>query len=593
MPDRIALLPDAVAKQIAAGEVVQRPASVVKELLENAIDAEAKGVDLIIKDAGRTSVQVVDDGYGMSPADARLSFERHATSKIKTTADLFQIATQGFRGEALASIAAVAQVEMRTRTEGAETAAFLQMEGGELTAQKTIQAAKGTSIAVKKLFYNIPARRNFLKSDPIELRHSIDEFERIALAHPQVRFTLLSNGKELFRLASENLRQRIVHIFGKKMDEKLVPIEEETEIVKITGFIGKSDAARKKRGEQFFFANRRFIKAPYFNHAVLDAYEGLLTPGSYPSYFIFFEVDPQKIDINIHPTKTEVKFEDEKPIYSILRSSVRHALGMYNVTPSLDFSSNPDLEVGRSDTRTIRQPQIRVDPDFNPFAASPRHKGSSPSESQAWRDLYRESRSAATEGTRGEMDSAQADAAYMQVHKQYILVQTQNALLLIHQYRAHQRILYDTFLKSLRAARTLGQRLLFPVAIALNPSEVQSLDLLREDLCKLGFDFELKESTLNIGSAPSEIKPENIKTSLEKLLEQAQNHTASDPKLKEATALTLASQAAIRKGHTLTVAEMQSLVKALFARRENSFSPQGKRIYHKIALSEITRQFDR
>ncbi|MEH0007798.1 MAG: DNA mismatch repair endonuclease MutL [Flavobacteriales bacterium] len=593
MSDRIALLPDSVANQIAAGEVVQRPASVVKELLENAIDAEAKGVDLIIKDAGRTAIQVVDDGCGMSPTDARLSFARHATSKIKTTADLFQITTKGFRGEALAAIAAVAQVEMKSKTEGAETATFLQIEGSEVKKQEPIQAAKGTAIAVKKLFYNVPARRNFLKSDPIELRHIIDEFERIALAHSQVGFRLLSNGKELFHLPPENLRQRIVHIFGKKMDEKLVPIAERTKIIQIAGFIGKSDAARKKRGEQFFFVNRRFIKNPYLNHGILAAYEGLLTPGSYPPYFIFFAVDPGKVDVNIHPTKTEIKFEDEKSIYSILRSSVRHALGMYNVTPTLDFSSNPDLEISQSETRTIRQPQIRVDRDFNPFANSFQREKVSPAESQAWRDLYRESGGAETEVTQVEIDSTSDGASYMQVHKQYILVQTQNGLLLIHQYRAHQRVLYDKFLKSLQEGRALGQRLLFPVAIELSPSDIQSFDLLSADLRKLGFDFELKKSTLRIRGAPTELEPENIAQTLEKFLEQAQSRAAPDPKLKEATALTIASQAAIRKGHTLTVPEMQRLVNALFASRESSFSPQGKRIYNTLPLSEITRQFHR
>lgn len=593
MSDRIALLPDSVANQIAAGEVVQRPASVVKELLENAIDAEAKGVDLIVKDAGRTAIQVVDDGCGMSPTDARLSFARHATSKIKTTADLFQITTKGFRGEALAAIAAVAQVEMKSKTEGAETATFLQIEGSEVKKQEPIQAAKGTAIAVKKLFYNVPARRNFLKSDPIELRHIIDEFERIALAHSQVGFKLLSNGKELFHLPPENLRQRIVHIFGKKMDEKLVPLAEQTEIIQIAGFIGKSDAARKKRGEQFFFVNGRFIKNPYLNHGILTAYEGLLTPGSYPPYFIFFAVDPGKIDVNIHPTKTEIKFEDEKSIYSILRSSVRHALGMYNVTPSLDFSSNPDLEVDPSNTRSPRQPQVRVDRDFNPFATPPQHKRASPSESQAWREFYREGRRAETQKAQREIDSTSDGASYMQVHKQYILVQTQNGLLLIHQYRAHQRVLYDKFLKSLQEGRALSQRLLFPVAIELGPSDIQSFDLLSADLRKLGFDFELKKSTLRISGAPTELEPENIAQTLEKLLEQAQSRTAPDPKLKETTALTIASQAAIRKGHTLTVPEMQRLVDALFASRENSFSPQGKRIYNTLPLSEITRPFHR
>lgn len=612
MPDRISLLPDAVANQIAAGEVVQRPASLVKELLENAIDAQAKHIDLIIKDAGRTLVQVIDDGCGMSTTDARLSFERHATSKIKTTDDLFHIATKGFRGEALASIAAVAQVELKSKTEGAETATHLQIQGSEVVKQDRTQAAKGTSIAVKQLFYNVPARRNFLKSDAVELRHSIDEFQRIALSHPEVSLNMRHNDKELFNLPQAKLRQRIVNIFGRKINDKLVPIEEQTAIVKITGFIGKSDAAKKKRGEQFFFVNHRFVRNPYLNHAIVDAYKDLINTGHHPSYFIYFSLDPAKIDINIHPTKTEVKFEDEKAIYAILRSSVRHALGLYNVTPSLDFSSNPELEISNPDTRPVREPKVQVDQNFNPFSNSPRRQDPSPAESQAWQKLYDETRKPTPETQARSAPQAQSTTQaqsapqaqprtqasiplqgqqkYFQVHECYILTQVKNGLLLIHQHRAHQRILYDKFLKALQQTNVLSQRLLFPIDIELRTPEIETFEVLRDELLNIGFDFELKQRVLSIHSTPVELKPEQVRPSLEQLLEEVQNNDLTQAKLKESTALVLATRAAIQKGQSLSRAEMHELADTLFASPEHSFSPRGKRIYNILSLDEIAKR---
>lgn len=595
MPDRIALLPDAVANQIAAGEVVQRPASVVKELLENAVDAEAKRIDLVIKDGGRTAIQVIDDGYGMSTTDARLSFERHATSKISETDDLFHIATKGFRGEALASIAAVAQVEMKSKTEEAETGTSLSVEGGELKKQEAVQAAQGTSVSVKQLFYNVPARRNFLKSDSVELRHTLDEFQRVALAHPEVHFSLLSNGKLLFNLPAGNLRQRIVGIFGKKINDKLIPLDEQTEVVKITGFIGKSEAAKKRRGEQFFFVNRRFVKHPYLNHAVVDAYRELLSSGIHPPYFVCFAVDPAKIDINIHPTKTEIKFEEEKLIYSILRSSVRHALGIYNVSPTLDFSSNPQLEIDKLDTRPLRPPKVTVDRHFNPFAEPASTTRTSPAETQAWQDFYKEAPQPeareCTSPNPAPEPIVQADKKYFQLNAQYILTQTKSELLIIHQYRAHQRVLYDRFLKSLSEVGALSQKLLFPVVIPLQRAAAAGFEGLRAELLKLGFDFTLERDALNIHSAPAVLQTERIQETAEELLRQLQDDTSSKEELKKSAALILASKAAVRKGQSLSSEEMQNLVDALFASPEHSFSPQGKKIYNAVPLDEIIKKF--
>ena len=378
MADIIQLLPDHVANQIAAGEVVQRPASIVKELLENAIDAGASIIKLIIKDAGKTLVQVIDDGKGMSITDARLSFERHATSKIRTADDLFQLHTKGFRGEALASIAAIAHVELKTKQEQDDVGTAIIIEGSHVVSQEVVVTPKGASISVKNLFFNIPARRNFLKSNTVELRHVIDEFHRVALAHPDISFALYNNGSESFSLPISNYRQRIVNIFGNKTNEKLVPVEEDTEVLEISGFVGKPEFAKKTRGEQYFFVNNRFIKSAYLNHAIASAFDGLLKSGTHPSYFLNLTVDPQSIDINIHPTKTEIKFDDEHTLYALLRSAVKHSLGQFNIAPVLDFERDPNLDTPYSygDTDT-GPPKVEVDRSFNPFQDEAQSKAES------------------------------------------------------------------------------------------------------------------------------------------------------------------------------------------------------------------------
>lgn len=393
MTDVIQLLPDHVANQIAAGEVVQRPASVIKELLENAIDAKARNIQVFIKEAGKILIKIVDDGVGMSVTDARLSFERHATSKIRSAQDLFSLQTKGFRGEALASIAAIAHVELRTKRSEDEIGTCIKIEGSEVVSQEPCSTTTGTSISVKNLFYNIPARRNFLKSDTVETRHIVDEFQRVALAHPDIAFTLIHNSGELFQLPATKYRQRINNIFGGKTNEKLVPVNEDTEILKISGFVGKPEFARRTRGEQFFFVNDRFIKSPYLNHAVTAAFEGLLKDGAYPSYFLYLKVDPKSIDINIHPTKTEIKFDDEHALYAMLRSAIKHSLGQFSVAPVLDFERDPTMDTPyHYENRQVSTPKIEVDRNFNPFRTEGGEKNSSfggfKKESGSWEGLY-------------------------------------------------------------------------------------------------------------------------------------------------------------------------------------------------------------
>ena len=456
MADIINLLPDHVANQIAAGEVVQRPSSVVKELLENAIDAGSTTIKLFIKNAGKTRIQVIDDGKGMSDTDARLSFERHATSKINSAEDLFSLNTKGFRGEALASIAAIAHVELKTKQENDELGTAITIEGSIVKKQETTATSKGTSIAVKNLFFNIPARRNFLKSDAVELRHIIDEFHRVVLAHPQINFSMYHNDNNLFDLRSENFRQRIVHTFGKKTNDKLVPVDEDTELLKISGFIGKPEFAKKSRGEQFFFVNQRFIKSPYLNHAIQAAFEGLLAPNKYPSYFLNLRVDPKSIDINIHPTKTEIKFDDEPTIYALLRAAVKHSLGQFSVAPILDFQRDAALDtLYHQQSDNVSTPRVEVDPDFNPFSSSKPNK-STPNP-PAWESLYTGIKSAVNntndfsevqfesdelQSSIFDEDESKKVQNTFQLQHKYIISTIKSCMVVIDQNRAHQRILY-------------------------------------------------------------------------------------------------------------------------------------------------------
>jgi len=502
MADIIQLLPDHVANQIAAGEVVQRPASVVKELVENAVDAGSTVIQLIVKGAGKTLIQVVDNGKGMSERDLLLSVQRHATSKIRTAEDLFQLQTKGFRGEALASIAAIAHLEISTREEDNEVGVQLKIEGASIGDPKPIACDKGTSIAVKNLFFNIPARRNFLKSDTVELRHIMDEFHRIALAHPDIHFDFFHNNSELFKLPPSNLRQRIVNVFGGKTNEKLVPVKEETGVVKINGFISKPAFTKKTRGEQFFFVNNRFVKNSYLHHAVNSAFEGLLKPGHHPGYFIFLEVDPSSIDINIHPTKTEVKFDQDQAMYAILRSAVKHSLGQFNVAPILDFDRDANLDTPYSyKTKLPQQPAVEVDADFNPFKednkgsvrVSPKPYSKADRVEASWESLYVsvdssedfKTVSIESESTSNELfteEETDTSATTYQLHKKYIVTTIKSGMVIINQHRAHQRVLYEQYLKNITVDTGSSQQLLFPLTLEFSTTEMELLKTIKDSL---------------------------------------------------------------------------------------------------------------
>ena len=596
MGDIITLLPDHVANQIAAGEVVQRPASVVKELMENAIDAGSSHVQLIIKEAGKLLIQVVDDGKGMSITDARMAFERHATSKIKSADDLFALNTKGFRGEALASIAAVAHVEMLTRTEEDEVATLIKIAGSEIQEQEPSVAPKGSSIAVKNLFFNIPARRNFLKSNTVELRHIIDEFHRVALAHPQIAFTFFQGGHELFDLPAANLRKRIVHIFGSKMDEKLVPVEELTSVSSVSGFVLKPNAAKRTRGQQFFFVNDRFIKSPFMHHAIMNAYKGLLTDGTVPGYFIFFNLDPQTIDINIHPTKTEVKFEDEQSLYTILRSCIKHSLGMFNVAPTLDFDRDPNLDTPYNQVnQNAGTPQLEVDSNFNPFKNPEATRFSKPNEA-SWESLYVEVESQPVSNLlEQEFSTTKAyDAIKLfQLMNRYIVSSIGSALLLIDQQRAHERVLYEQFLTTITQKKTASQQLLFPYSLELDTTQQVLLSDLEEVLVEAGFVFERSSNAviiikgIPVSSSEKEIPNifENLFASLESDL-PADSFSQSDVLSKS-----LAKTLAIKRGVPMKLEEQQRLLDDLFACKETQVSPFNRQIFVTLTQEELDKKF--
>tara|TARA_B110000483_G_scaffold79391_1_gene98856 strand:- start:1326 stop:3119 length:1794 start_codon:yes stop_codon:yes gene_type:complete len=596
MGDIITLLPDHVANQIAAGEVVQRPASVVKELMENAIDAGSTHVQLIIKEAGKVLIQVVDNGKGMSVTDARMAFERHATSKIKAASDLFALNTKGFRGEALASIAAVAHVEMLTKTAVDEVATQIKIAGSEIQEQEPIVAPQGTSIAVKNLFFNIPARRNFLKSNTVELRHIIDEFHRVALAHPQVAFTFFQGGQELFDLPAANLRKRIAHVFGSKIDEKLVPVEESTSVSSVSGFVIKPNAAKRTRGQQFFFVNDRFIKSPFMHHAIMNAYEGLLVDGTVPGYFIFFKLDPQTIDINIHPTKTEVKFQDEQSLYAILRSCVKHSLGMFNVAPTLDFERDPNLDTPYRQVNQIAgTPQLEVDSSFNPFKNPDARRFSKPNES-SWESLYVEVESQPVSSSLGNEFNATPDydtVKVFQLMNRYIVSSIGSALILIDQQRAHERILYEQFLKTITQKKTASQQLLFPYKLELNPTQQAFLSDLEEVLVEAGFIFQRdSNTTIIIKGIPSSSSEKEIPNIFENLFNSLESDLPADSfSQSDVLSKSLAKTLSIKRGVSMKPEEQQRLLDDLFACKETQVSPFNRQIFVTLTQEELDKKF--
>jgi DNA mismatch repair protein MutL len=583
--DIIQLLPEHVANQIAAGEVIQRPASAVKEMLENALDAGSTEIELFVKDAGKTLLQVVDNGCGMSKTDIRMCFERHATSKIKNADDLFNIQSMGFRGEAMASIAAIAHVEVKSKLTDKELGSHLIIKGSEIKNHKDCATANGTSIKVKNLFYNVPARRNFLKSDQVEMRHIMEEFTRSSLANPKVKMQLFHNNNELLHLPSSNFRKRIVNIIGDKKNETLVPIEEETTLVKITGFVGKPESAKRTRGEQYFFVNRRFIKSHYLHHAVSKAFEEVIPHNYFPSYFINMKIDPKLIDINIHPTKTEIKFEDEQAIYSIIRATVKRSLGAYNIAPSLDFSQELAFDVNFSNkgNKTISQPTIKVDSNYNPFEKK--------SEYQPKSDVTLTEKEWKQPTLSEEFESNNELSKPSQIGNHFIAIPNEHGLLLIHQRRAHKRILFEYFKSILKKKKGQSQQLLFPKEITLSNTELEFITSIKKELNAVGFVFDFKDCTLIITGIPPECQEENLQAVTESLIEQAKNTEELKINQKDSLAKSLAISLAISELKKLADEEMRSLKNELLKCESPSVCPSGKRTMINLKTIDLEKYF--
>ena len=639
MLDIIHLLPDSIANQIAAGEVVQRPASVVKELMENSIDAQANNIQLIVKDAGRTLIQVIDDGMGMSATDARMSFERHATSKIRTADDLFSILTMGFRGEALASIAAISQVELRSRRMIDEVGTMIRIEGSEINSQESVSCTKGTNFQVKNLFFNVPARRNFLKSNPVEMKHILDEFQRVSLAHPEITFTLYHNDVEVYNLPAGKLSRRIVDIFGKTYREQLASCEEETPFVNISGYLGKPESAKKGRGEQFFFVNKRFIKHNYLHHAVLSAFESTIPEGSSPFYVLFIEINPSHIDINIHPTKTEIKFDDERAVYAIIRSAVRRAIGVYNLTPTIDFDSDINF-ANLTNTNRFSDSPNPVKPSFSGLNDFENARNSSQQGTYQPQqvDDYREKRGAVQRGA-GQRDNASStpenwrklfeglegfkpnnqstlgfdseqmtmgskanvisdesrriaeiqEISAIQIQNRFIIAQAKSGLMLIDQRAAYDRILYEKYYNNLNNKKSFTQQLLFPKTLDLQPADYQLVIEIQEEIKALGFSFEeFGQHTIKINGVPPEVQEENEKEIFEGLVQQFKtNQTDLQLDRIENVARSFSKRSSSKYMGELSKIEINLLIHQLFETALPSYTPNGEPIMTILSLDQL------
>lgn len=613
MADIIQLLPDSVANQIAAGEVIQRPASVVKELVENAIDAGATQIKVNIKDAGRTLIQIIDNGCGMSDTDARMAFERHATSKIKTANDIFAIRTMGFRGEALASIAAIAEVELRTREHDQDLGTFIHISGSNIITQEPVSCDAGTNFQIKNLFFNVPARRKFLKSNPAELKHIINEIQRIALANPDISISLHHNGSAIYELNGANKRVRIVSLFGKNINQNLIPIDTETSLVKLTGFIGQPKHARKTFGEQFFFVNKRYMKHPFFHKAIMQAFEKILPPDTIPSYFIYFDLNPADIDVNIHPTKTEIKFENESAIWQILQASVREALGKFNIVPSIDFdqAGSVDIPMPLHDFNQVTIPEIRVNPSYNPFETPvPQrdYSGSKTGFSQPtvqrstptnWQTLYKGLETDLTsapepqedEPVQFKIEEQQTVKNSVQFKNKYILTPVKSGLMVIDQKRAHERILYERLMQVLENNEVASQQQLFPETFELNASDAILLTSILPDLRALGFDIrDFGKNSFIINGTPGVLNTSSPIEIIEGLLEEYKNSPVNlQEKARETVAVSLAQASAIPYGQTLKPGEINELIDNLFACQTPNFSPKGKKVLSIMPLEDFEK----
>ena len=608
MSDIIQLLPDSVANQIAAGEVIQRPASVIKELVENSVDAGAKNIDVAVVDAGRTSIQVIDDGKGMSETDARLAFERHATSKIRQAEDLFNLHTNGFRGEALASIAAVAQVVLKSRQEGEEVGTQLSISGSRFEGQEACSSSVGSVFSVNNLFYNVPARRKFLKSNSTELNNILTAFERIVLVNPQIAFTLHSNNTELFNLKAGNLRQRIIDVFGKRINQDLLPVNVETTMCKISGFVGKPESARKKGAHQFFFVNGRYMKHPYFNKAVMTAYDRLVPQGEQVPYFLYFNVNPNDIDVNIHPTKTEIKFENEQAIWQILMAAVKESIGMFNDVPSIDFDTEdkPDIPVYNPDVvSSASAPKISLNPHYNPFKSSPssgKPTAVKPVDEQ-WEQLYEglnnqdsvereadifESESE-TEINTSQSILAEKSPAHYQYKGKYVMTAVKSGLMIIDQHRAHVRVLYERYLEQIQQQTSHSQKVLFPEVLQFPVSDEVILEKLLPEMSKMGFELDnLGGGSYAVNAIPTGLDGVNPLHLVQDMVFSAKEKGVKAlDEVHQSLALTLARNAAIPQGQVLSNEEMENLVNDLFACSNVNYTPDGKNVLCILKQQEI------
>ncbi|MBI5372770.1 MAG: DNA mismatch repair endonuclease MutL [Sphingobacteriales bacterium] len=617
MPDKITLLPDNIANQIAAGEVIQRPASAVKELLENAVDAGATEIKLIINDAGKALLQVTDNGSGMSETDARMCFERHATSKIRSIEDLFHIRTMGFRGEALASIAAVAQVELKTKRAEDETGTYIEVENSQVKKQEPVASPNGSSIAMKNLFFNVPARRNFLKSNAAEMRHIVDEFTRVAMSFPEILFTLTANNQQLFHLEAGSLKQRIVQLLGSNYNARLVTVKEETDYMNIYGFAGKPETAKKTRGDQYFFVNNRFIKSAYLNHAVMNAYQEMIPSDSFPMYVLFIDLDPTVVDVNVHPTKQEIKFEDEKIVYAFVQAAVKHALAQFSVTPTLDF----DLDASIQQLPSIQQPF--TDEKRSAAAAGSIFKGftqknqahfiekSGSGELKHWKDFYESSETGATGLPAGQAGYEQgpvpgiqpatrsatlaAETEITQLLNTYITIPSNNGFLLLHQQSAHERVLYEQLSAAGKDKPVATQQSMFPSTLELTPSDAAVMEEIMEDLRYLGYTIgPFGKNTYVIQGTPADVEAGNDKHIIDILLEQYK-HFSPEVKFskREKLVRSLARQQSIKAGTRLTEREMRQLVNDLFACTTPNVTPDGNPTYLEFKQEQLERMFGR
>lgn len=609
MADKILLLPDNIANQIAAGEVIQRPASAVKELLENAVDASATEIKLIINDAGKSLIQVIDNGSGMSETDARMCFERHATSKIQTIEDLFHIRTMGFRGEALASIAAVAQVELKTKKAEEETGIYIEVENSVVKKQEPVAAPNGTSIAMKNLFFNVPARRNFLKSNAAEMRHIVDEFTRVAMSFPTIQFSLTANNQQLFHLEAGSLKQRIVQLLGNNYNAKLVTVKEDTDYMNIYGFVGKPETAKKTRGDQYFFVNNRFIKSPYLNHAVMNAYQEMIPGDSFPLYVLFIDLDPTQVDVNVHPTKQEIKFEDEKIVYAFVQAAIKHALAQFSVTPTLDF----DLDASIQQLPSVQQPFTEKKQEAT--ASTSIFKGftqknqahfiekNEKAELKHWKEFYEEKE----QGTRDKAQESPNVASSMhdsrftihgeltQLLNTYITIPSNNGFLLIHQQAAHERVLYEQLKAASKDKPIATQRSMFPLTLELTPADTAVMSEITSDLQYLGYIIEpFGQNTFVIQGTPADTEPGNEKHIIDILLEQYK-HFSPEVKFskREKLVRSLARQQSIKTGIRLTEREMRQLVNDLFACEQPNITPDGDPTYLEFKQEQLEKMFGR